>query len=268
MLELISFVGVDTETNLEDLLEFDAKCVEALEVVGNYPFVEYGFLYSETRSNTADKRYPSLKFIKEASGKLIEHAVATSIHLCGTEAVDLYLKGDSHLLSVIDDSRVQLNFNMKNYDAAELVDQVLEASERHPLPLILQVNKSKAEFIKLLLKKMHAASAMDGVLPNIDLLHDGSGGFGREIEVVSRPYKGILTGYAGGLKPGNIGRVLSLIEDTLPKGEAQIGAAIEDDSYYLDMESGVRTDNVFDISKCQQVINEVHDYFDRDSDSI
>jgi hypothetical protein len=258
MLELISFVGVDESTDLLKLIDLDLNAVDTFEYMNNPPFIEFGFLFSKTRSLTTDIRYPPLNFIKESIAKLFPKSITTSLHLCGEDAVNRYLKSDNEFIDMGCSSRIQLNFAMNNFtNIEELIDNVLEVSHKHSFPLILQSNKSKEEFITKLVKRMNQEASISGVMPNINILYDGSGGFGREIEVVKRPYKDILTGYAGGLKPGNISNVLKLINTETGKYD---GFRIE--SYYIDMESGVRTDNKFDLEKCHAVINEVEQYFD------
>ena len=78
-------------------------------------------------------------------------------------------------------------------------------------------------------------------------LYDSSGGFGREIKGVIEPDDKNFTGYAGGLNPGNVRHIVSLIEEKNPAGI----------SYYIDMESGVREDNVFSVAKSAEVIAEL-----------
>jgi len=246
MLELISVVGVDEHTDLGKLDEQDQ---ELFQGIGSLFPIEYGFLYSETRSQTKDDRYPSYKFIMDARQKLWQDGMLTSIHLCGSEAVEGYLKGDKYILDLIGPSRVQLNFNMAKYDADDLVAKVIKASERHMGHLILQQNKSKAEFITKVLREYHYQRDL-----NIDVLYDGSGGFGREIEKVEQPFSTFFTGYAGGLKPGNIKKVLELID----------AVNVNNVGFYIDMESGVRTDNKFDLEKVKAVVTEVIDFHKED----
>lgn len=258
MLELISFVGVDEQTDINALLQFDNVNQRKFEEFDNVPYIEYGFLYSATRALTDDLRYPPLDFIAKNVKILTGMFAATSIHLCGKEAIGAYLSLDPQLHEIIGDSRVQLNFAMKDYNIDMLVDLLLRVSLTHALPLIVQANKSKEAFIATLLKRMKIQKIAGDSMANIDILHDGSGGFGHEIANVIRPYAGIFTGYAGGLKPGNIERILDLIETTIPSYDDKMDTA--DDEYYLDMESGVRTENRFDLVKCQHVVDEAINY--------
>jgi hypothetical protein len=231
MLNLISFVGVDEHTNLKNIIQFDALATCEF-------YLEFGFLYSETRCGV-ETRYPSLSFIKDSVEFLNSGIVCTSVHLCGTPAIKKYLELDSELMDICYGSRIQLNFNLKDFNEDELIDNILYNSKQHPYEVIVQVNKTKKTFVEKLLKRVG--------LSNINLLYDGSGGFGKEISKFERPFQNIFTGYAGGLKPGNIASTLKSIDAINPL----------DDDFYLDMESGVRTDNVFSLEKCKMVVDEV-----------
>jgi hypothetical protein len=257
MLDLISFVGVDEKTNLNELLNFDAAINAGEPSFG----IEYGFLFSVERSQTADKRYPSLAFIGDAIDQLAG-SVATSVHLCGADAIGMYLDGDKDLLDLCANSRIQLNFKMSDYEVNDILDKVIARSKDHNAPVILQSNKSKKDMIDELIKRSipfidalkNRSISFDafGLGPafNIDLLYDGSGGFGREIEVVEPAFSGFYTGYAGGLKPSNVYRTLGLIDAVNP---------IEV-PYYIDMESGIREADYFSLTKCQAVVDEVLAY--------
>ena len=77
----------------------------------------------------------------------------------------------------------------------------------------------------------------------VDLLYDCSGGRGAVPS--SWPFHpGYFVGYAGGIGPAN---VLDVIESIRPNGP-----------YWLDMESGVRTDDWFDLDKVEAVCRAVY----------
>jgi hypothetical protein len=86
-----------------------------------------------------------------------------------------------------------------------------------------------------------------GAFPNdtsVDWLFDASGG--RGITPAAWPaHPGRLVGYAGGITLQNVIDVLA----------AGVGAAVP---YWIDMESGVRTDDRFDIEKCRLVCEAVY----------
>lgn len=54
-----------------------------------------------------------------------------------------------------------------------------------------------------------------------------------------------FTGYAGGIGPDTVAGIVEAIEKVNP------GLA----PYYIDMESGIRTNDLFDIDKCLEVAN-------------
>jgi hypothetical protein len=64
-----------------------------------------------------------------------------------------------------------------------------------------------------------------------------------------RREKAPFCGYADGLNPDNIGVALPAIAACVPEGQP----------YWIDMESGVRTDDRFDLDKCELVLMQVFD---------
>jgi len=78
----------------------------------------------------------------------------------------------------------------------------------------------------------------------IDWLFDKSGGQGVTPDTwPAHPGNGRLVGYAGGIGPENVLEVVRAINTAEP--------------YWLDMESGVRTDDWLDLDKCQAVCEAV-----------
>jgi phosphoribosylanthranilate isomerase len=230
MPNLCSFVGVDAKTNLLKLQTISHACPLR---------IEWGVLYSPARAGRQN-RYPSYDFVKNFLLK--DDTLMKSVHLCG-EAIDLYFKRDPELFDIIQESnaRVQLNFSMAKYDKKFLIENILALCKTHSL--IVQHNKSKAKFVDELIETIEKEYNVTGM---VDILYDGSGGFGREIEKVDAPFQNYWTGYAGGLKPENIKRIVSMIDKVSNEPYS---------SYYVDMESGVRTDDLFDLSKCQAVLD-------------
>lgn len=82
--------------------------------------------------------------------------------------------------------------------------------------------------------------------PRVDWLFDTSFGTGvAPREWPSLPVSGPFCGYSGGINPKNVIDVLRAID------------APGDSTYWIDMESGVRTDGWFDLSKCEDVCRAV-----------
>lgn len=224
-LNLVSFVGVDKETNFESLKLFSDSKLK----------YEFGVLYSDSK-NGHDKRYPTHEFANKYLDWALKNNILTSLHLCGS-SIDRYFYEDKELIELAGKAgRIQLNLNIKKYnDYQVLSDNIIDVAEKYNHKIILQKNNTKKQFNEVFLEKN----------PNIalSLLHDSSGGFGREISIVSPPDKKYYTGYAGGIKSSNVLNIIKLIEEVNK----------ENISYYIDMESGVRQNNLFSIEECLKI---------------
>lgn len=229
-LALVSFVGVDEKTDFAEI-----------ELISNshagLGFVEWSVLYSDSKSVGNYTRYPSYDFCKDFLEKSAKtNYVHSSIHLCGS-VIERYLNKDGDVMALCQVAhRIQLNLNIRDYpDYSKLTERLQSVLKQYGHSIILQQNKTKANFMEVFLK---------GNAFPINILHDGSGGFGREITEVVPPDETHFTGYAGGIKPENVVKIVNLIENNNPNNKR----------YYIDMESGVRTDNIFSIEKCSQVL--------------
>lgn len=230
-LSLVSFVGVDEKTDFAEL----ERISNAYAGLG---FVEWSVLFSDSKSIGNYARYPSYKFCKEFLEKSAStNYVHSSLHLCGS-VIERYLEKEKDVMELCQKAqRIQLNLNIKDYpDHQKLTERLWSVLKQYGHSIILQQNKTKAKFMEVFLK--------ENIFP-ISILHDGSGGFGREITEVVMPDETYFTGYAGGIKPENAAKIVSLIESSNTNNKR----------YYIDMESGVRIDNVFSLEKCQQVID-------------
>lgn len=226
---LISFVGVDEKTNLDDIDNFKS----------DFP-CEWSVLFSDSKSVGNYARYPSYDFCKKFLEWGKSRGWITSLHLCGS-VIERYIKQDKDVMDLCADAhRIQLNINIKNFpDYEQFSDDLIKVIKNHNHEAIMQQNKTKELFNKVFLAKAKELPSR-----NVNLLHDGSGGFGREISQVLPPDTRHFTGYAGGIKPENVARIVDLIEKNNPN---QL-------KYYIDMESGVRTDNIFSLEKCRQIV--------------
>lgn len=239
---LISYVGVDTKTDLDRLIrEFNA--------INSTRMFEFGVLYSAGRAGKQN-RYPSYadclrikeKIWNEESPE--QRFLNVSVHLCGDEAIEGFLDCDPKIIDLCRDARVQLNFKMDNYkDSDRLYERIAKVQRirnvYHEENVILQMNKSKSLFMNSTVLAHTEARQL------FDILYDGSGGFGRVLSNPSPPIPYHFTGYAGGISPDTVTGIVEAIEKVNP------GLA----PYYIDMESGVRTNDLFDIDKCLEVAN-------------
>lgn len=223
---LVSFVGVDTNTDLNDIDNFNSSIP-----------CEWSVLFSDSKSVGNYTRYPSYDFCKQFLTWTQSRGWLGSLHLCG-DVIQRYLNQEQDVMDLCKLAyRIQLNLNIAKYpDYNKLTNDLNNVVSAHGHDIILQQNKTKAKFMEIFLPK--------AAVP-VNLLHDGSGGFGKEITEVKPPDGRHFTGYAGGIKPENVRKIVDLIEQNNPNGL----------KYYIDMESGVRTDNVFSVEKCRQVID-------------
>lgn len=201
-----------------------------------FPFVEWGVLRSATREGTP--RYPSemwrRRLEKEAGGT----EMALAAHLCGRLTRDT-LGGDQHWVQTVgaEYDRVQLNgFRVGAAVAAHVgrygVEWILQAPDE---PLVDE------------------AAALAASLPRNDacrvsILWDPSGGRGVRGDTWPYPPYGIPIGFAGGITPDNVSRVLSEL-------------AARRHQYWIDMESGVRDlSDAFDLAKVRDVLEQAREF--------
>lgn len=243
MLNKISFVGVDEKTDLDELYKLAELSLVRLE---------FGVLYSPNRMGKKDHpRYPTLDFMKQFPNQH-QTKFDESIHLCG-DAVDDFIQRDvenRRLCTLFD--RIQLNFSMQKYAESYIVQQ-LYSNGRDVWSgligkMIIQDNKSKTNLVKDILDTLNNKHALYN---SVDILFDASGGFGKEIDNVKPVYDFFYCGYAGGINPTNVIDILKKIDRA---------NCTKDVTYYIDMESGIRTNDWFDLDKCRDIILQVNEY--------
>ena len=190
-----------------------------------YP-IEWGILFSPKRQGV-DPRYPSL-----FHAGLITHQIGNlhlAAHLCGGHARDVLEKGRCSTLTPWIDC-VFGRFQINTSDPAD-PHRVAEFADNHGGTGILQCQ---------------------GLFPNtceVDWLQDGSGGRGVHPDGWLSPEEGgPFVGYAGGLGPDTIATALPAIQATIPPNTP----------YWIDMESGIRTDDRLDLDKCEAVCRAVY----------
>lgn len=212
----VTITGIDERTDLHELCWLSDE----------YPFVEFGVLLSKNREGK-EPRYPSRKWIDDAVRGYIDDDVQLAGHLCGSFARD-------HLIWAINRNdqfrrfgRIQLN-GLRAYGST--VKEIDQLSEETNKTFILQVSHW---------------NSFSGTAPQhgVEFLIDNSGGRGKPLEYFTEPPTGIRGGYSGGISPSNIQSILEILAD--PK---------TDTPFWIDMESGVRTDDWFDINKAGECL--------------
>lgn len=234
----VTITGADDNVDPKALLELSME----------FPFVEWGILRSEKRAGTA--RYPTMEWV----GKLPE-GLRLSLHLCGVEARTAMLGstvwyGPSSILgwSCHDPDRrpyfrrVQINGYKSGTPGVFGISDVAfrlyagGVSSARRSTLILPFNREA---------DMHAVSADARLLPGAEILFDPSGGRGKEPFRWPTDVPGVRMGYAGGINPDNVVDVLRDIGPVQPT--------------WIDMESGVRTNDAFDLRKVRHVLEAVRE---------
>jgi len=210
--------------------DVDPSALEDLS--DEFPFVEWGILRSAKREGTP--RYPSRKWVRAVlrlSG--ISHL---SLHLCGEDARQAQrgiFNGDEQLFN-----RVQIN----GYKLAAGPNDLKQGSSRFA-PGVTFILPFNDEALAL------PVACDAAVLPGGEVLFDPSGGRGVEpFRWATAParVRGVVDvrmGYAGGIGPDNVVDVLRDIGPVRPT--------------WIDMESGVRTDDKFDLAKVRRVLEQV-----------
>jgi hypothetical protein len=221
----VTITGADDGINPLDILQLAAK----------YPFVEWAILFSKAKQGQA--RYPSPEWIQDLIEKDAEYSALFSAHLCG-KWVRQVCKGDWSFLSDAEFpcdlkffDRVQLNFHCyvkRIKDQEAFVKPLLDFPVA--MQFIFQLNNLNSPLLD------YAVSEGLDAVPFFDL----SGGAGKLPENWPKTEK--MCGYAGGLSPENLEEQLRIIDE---QAEGEV---------WVDTESGVRTDNQFDLDKVNRFL--------------
>ena len=236
-LTFVSLTGADDKVKPAALAALSARYAKAVPP-------EWAILYCHEKEGTA--RYPSLAWRES----FLELSLPfTAAHLCGPQVFRDILDPATAQPLIADLSRygrVQLNINARRPEfTEEEVLVVYRTLHQAGLHLILQHHDNSRRPIEKFLSTLDAAS-----LSRIDLLHDESKGTGTAPEqwppISTVGPVPLRCGYAGGLGP-------AVLEEELPRIN-ESATAWRDWPYFIDMESGIRTENEFDLAKVEAVL--------------
>lgn len=220
-LKHITFTGIDARTDLQELQAIQQQ----------YPLAEFGVLTSYHWYENGN-RYINPQFLCNLWGQRLNLA----LHVCGSAAHDAamgeWYKIDDHLSGALNMfKRIQLN-------VANRTDNPKYLWSTHYSGQELIVQQRNAEDVALYAATL---SEFEYVCP-VSVLLDASGGQG-----IYTPIKILKTlgkvGYAGGINPDNVAEKLSFLLQNVRMGE-----------FWIDMESGVRTDDWLDLGKVRKVL--------------
>lgn len=218
MLNKVTFTGIDQKTKIKDLESLYKK----------YPFIEFGFLVSENNTNkNVENKYPNLVILKGFKGKNIP----LSLHVCGKIAREIVQHNNwEPLYNLMGDymplfSRIQLNVS----GVKSFTNDITFPKDKQ---IIIQFNTSNTLMYESLKSE------------NVIGFQDNSGGTGKT-ENTWFENEDLMFGYAGGLSEEN---VISAIENI---------NKVYNGTYWIDMETKIRTNDKFDIKKCENICRKI-----------
>ena len=223
----LTITGADNSNNYNQLFELQQK----------YPFVEWGILYSKAKEG--ENRYPLLSHITSQFANS-SSVLNLSAHFCGWYSKEVIENCNYELIDSLPSQfqRVQLNFNFRNSNKFKL-EELVEYAKTSKRNIIFQYNRDNKTTLDNLMST--------NIPQNIHFLYDSSGGRGTEIQSIESDFKN-YTGYSGGINDENISYICELITNTS-------GGTV-----WVDMESGVRTDNRLDLKKVEKVLEITDSY--------
>ncbi len=188
---------------------------------GRYP-IEWGVLFSRNRQGI-DNRYPDMEVVHKVLELAGQADIRLAAHLCGKYAQHI-MEGsfDRISLPLAGFSRIQVNHTSP--DPRRLADFAVAGQ-----PVIAQWREPES---------------FPSEYMGIEWLYDPSGGRGLSPDRWPTNPAIRRAGYAGGINSENVSAIVGAIES--PAG------------YWIDMESGVRSDNWFDLDLVERVCAEVY----------
>lgn len=249
-IDRVTIAGVDDNVDRNELYKLSDQ----------YPFVQWGvLLYKEKQGKP---RYPSNEWIDKFD-RYAPEFVSRNVHLCGSNAYD-FCTGD---LSVVRYSA----YGHPRYDSIQVnLPSGLRISgrERHIADLFVRSSKvittiiQANEYSMPIVNTLHTIE--DGNFVNI--LFDESRGKGvegkfEETKEMHTLLRKSTCGFAGGVNPDNIVKISDKIQ-RISNHHYDIKSILSREkksppNTWIDMESGVRTDNEFDLDKVRLVLEKM-----------
>ena len=262
----VTITGADDKTNPNDLIDLSIK----------YPFVEWAILFSNSRQG--QERYPSeewkMKFdtlsrLMPGSNKQV------AAHFCGWYSNEVLENSNIDLLRNLSSifKRVQINYNFKRSKNWKLTPVLEYAKENPDRSIIFQYNFNNADALTDMIiesefkdpinqamiqaakktLKTHGQEVIENVPSNVHFLFDSSGGNGLYVDSLfyTEPILDYYTGYAGGINCENVESICKIITDNKPTTHIYHP---NNTNCWIDLESGVRTNNEFDLEKAETIL--------------
>ncbi len=240
-LKKITFTGPDEQTDVDELFALSEQ----------YPIIEWGILWYPKKMGSP--RYPSKEWISKFLNNKPD-SVKTSLHICGNDAFNFArdVENKEGMWDYIRQfNRVQLNFPSKL--DLDMVFKLLCMEEKYYnlRYAARRYNNCDPEYRFVIIQANENNKIINACLEDcyeFQFLYDSSRGKGKEIEKIPSPVPHKFNGYAGGFSPDNIISILTKIDAAIPQESA----------IWVDMETGVRTDNQFDLEKVRSILEVVN----------
>jgi hypothetical protein len=219
-LQTVTITGADDAVNQ----------VRLFELAQEFPFVEWAILRSTSRGGT--KRYPGDRWLDGlARLALRDDSAKFAAHLCG-ELCEATLAGSPRTIE--NEAGLFRRFQLNGWSKFKLPG--LRVAKLFPdIEFIAQATSLEAFDHTMWFIKQFG-------ITNLNPLFDPSGGRGLSLNLSQLPPTCAYSmGYAGGITPDNVERILERLSAYgLP--------------FWIDMESGVRTNDAFDLDKVYRVL--------------
>lgn len=202
-------------TGLDDQTNLDRVAA----ISARYP-VEWGILFSP-EAQGLHPRFPSMETVSRVIANRRRLGLRTAAHLCGGHAKAI-MDGAHKAVMLPGFSRVQVNHARPDPDALDAF-----ARANPTLGVIAQ---------------WRDPTSFPAERRFFSWLYDLSGGRGEAPTAWPTNPTAARVGYAGGIDPDTVATVLATVAPLSPAG------------YWLDMESGVRTDDRLDLDKVERVL--------------
>lgn len=222
-LRYISLTGADNLVEIKDLEAFSEE----------YPLFECAMLIFAERDGLA--RNPNIEWRKKLYNSNVKNK---AMHVCGSSINQLAQEKIEFMKEMNNFQRVQINLKPQ-WATEELINSLVKVVEKNPqIEFITQHNELNKQYFHYWEE-----------VANHSYLYDGSLGKGLSPEIWLSPVIGKRTGYAGGLNVDNI--YVNCQKIQLASAEIPI---------WIDMETGIRTNDQFDLIKAKKVLEIVTNY--------
>lgn len=240
----MTFTGADDSTNIQELMEIRSPRLE----------VEWGILYNPHYDDVPMRRFPTMDWIDRLvaawnqESRIVDRLslrVQACLHVCGNEVRNL-LYGESTLLPDWRFGRYQLNTSkMTRGEVLASPARITDGTFDSAAEIILGGDFNSLDAVQFSERGFNTLFDASGGRGSTRRSYwpDGSGG----------PSRGLRPGcgYAGGINPDNVAEILG-----------DISQATSHHPCWIDMESGVRTNDQLDLGKCREVVRKVEAYLD------